>query len=121
VAGAEEAAAASNSASETLFCRPGRARCARPGSFPRGHDAAEERLNQLAALLLTGAAGLVVGLWWRPAGVAAAGLVRLREKGEVMRWQPVTLELAAAVAEHARCRGAVLPTDAVLRSGTARR
>lgn len=32
----------------------------------------EERLNQLAALLLAGAAGLVVGLWWEPVGVAAA-------------------------------------------------
>jgi hypothetical protein len=32
----------------------------------------EERLNQLAVLLLAGAAGLVVGLWWEPAGVAAA-------------------------------------------------
>jgi hypothetical protein len=32
----------------------------------------EERLNQLAALLLAGAAGLVLGLWWKPLGVAAA-------------------------------------------------
>jgi hypothetical protein len=32
----------------------------------------EQRLNQLAVLLLTGAVGLVVGLWWEPAGVAAA-------------------------------------------------
>jgi len=32
----------------------------------------EERLNQLAALLLAGAAGLVAGLWWTPVGVAAA-------------------------------------------------
>ncbi|MEH1124057.1 DoxX family protein [Micromonospora sp. CPCC 206061] len=32
----------------------------------------EERLNLLAVLLLAGAAGLVVGLWWAPAGVAAA-------------------------------------------------
>ncbi|GAA0925025.1 DoxX family protein [Virgisporangium aurantiacum] len=32
----------------------------------------EERLNQLAVLLLAGAAGLVVGLWWEPVGVAAA-------------------------------------------------
>jgi hypothetical protein len=33
----------------------------------------EERLNQLAVLLLAGAVGLVVGVWWKPAGVAAAG------------------------------------------------
>jgi hypothetical protein len=33
----------------------------------------------------------------------------------VQRWQPVTVELAAALAEHARCRGAVLPTNALLR------
>lgn len=32
----------------------------------------EDRLNVLAALLLAGAAGLVLGLWWKPAGVAAA-------------------------------------------------
>ena len=36
----------------------------------------EERLNLLAAVLLAGAAGLVVGLWWPPLGIAAAvGLV----------------------------------------------
>jgi hypothetical protein len=32
----------------------------------------EERLNQLAVLLLAGAVGLVVGLWWKPVGIAAA-------------------------------------------------
>jgi hypothetical protein len=32
----------------------------------------EEKLNLLATLLLAGAAGLVVGLFWRPAGIAAA-------------------------------------------------
>ncbi|MGH8826046.1 MAG: DoxX family protein [Jiangellaceae bacterium] len=32
----------------------------------------EDKLNLLAAILLAGAAGLVVGLWWRPLGVAAA-------------------------------------------------
>lgn len=32
----------------------------------------EERLNQLAMLLLAGAAGLIVGLWWEPVGIAAA-------------------------------------------------
>ena len=32
----------------------------------------EERLNQLAMLLLAGAAGLIVGLWWEAAGIAAA-------------------------------------------------
>jgi hypothetical protein len=36
----------------------------------------EDKLNYLAAILLAGAAGLVVGLWWAPLGVAAAiGLV----------------------------------------------
>jgi hypothetical protein len=36
----------------------------------------ERWLNWLAALLLTAAAGLVVGHWWKPAGIAAAaGLV----------------------------------------------
>ena len=33
----------------------------------------EEWLNWLAALLLAAAAGLVVGLWWGPAGIVAAG------------------------------------------------
>lgn len=32
----------------------------------------ERRLNALAAILLAGAAGLLVGLWWAPVGVAAA-------------------------------------------------
>jgi integrase len=43
------------------------------------------------------------------------GLVRLREKAGVLRWQPVTLDLATALAGHAQHRGAVLPTDALLR------
>ena len=32
----------------------------------------ETRLNQLATVLFAGAAGLLVGLWWSPLGVAAA-------------------------------------------------
>lgn len=32
----------------------------------------EVRLNYLAAILLAGALGLVLGLWWAPIGVAAA-------------------------------------------------
>jgi integrase len=43
------------------------------------------------------------------------GLVRLREKGETLRWQPITLDLAARLLEHAAARGAVLPTDQLLR------
>jgi hypothetical protein len=36
----------------------------------------EDKLDYLAAVLLAGAAGLVVGLWWAPLGIAAAvGLV----------------------------------------------
>jgi DoxX-like family len=36
----------------------------------------EDKLNYLAFLLLAGAGGLVAGLWWAPAGIAAAaGLV----------------------------------------------
>lgn len=46
---------------------------------------------------------------------AVHGLVRLREKGGTQRWQPVTLDLGTRLAEHAQCRGAVLPTDALLR------
>ncbi|MFE9693730.1 tyrosine-type recombinase/integrase [Micromonospora sp. NPDC005806] len=43
------------------------------------------------------------------------GLVRLTEKGATLRWQPITLDLAAHLDEHARTRGAVLPTDRLLR------
>lgn len=43
------------------------------------------------------------------------GLVLLREKGETMRWQPITLELAAHLLHHARARGAINPYDQVLR------
>jgi integrase len=43
------------------------------------------------------------------------GLVRLREKGGTLRWQPVTVHLAARLAEHAEVRGAVAPGDALLR------
>ncbi|HEX5596432.1 MAG TPA: site-specific integrase [Micromonosporaceae bacterium] len=43
------------------------------------------------------------------------GLVRLTEKGATLRWQPITLDLAAHLDEHAHARGAVLPTDPLLR------
>jgi integrase len=43
------------------------------------------------------------------------GLVLLREKGDTQRWQPITLDLATALAEHARGRGAILPADGLLR------
>ncbi|MEO3781522.1 site-specific integrase [Micromonospora sp. B11E3] len=43
------------------------------------------------------------------------GLVRLTEKGGTLRWQPITLDLAASLDDHARHRGAVVPTDALLR------
>jgi integrase len=42
------------------------------------------------------------------------GLVRLAEKGCTLRWQPITLDLAQRLTEHARARGAVLPSDALL-------
>jgi site-specific recombinase XerD len=43
------------------------------------------------------------------------GLIRLREKGETLRWQPITLELADHLADHARRRGAVQREDQLLR------
>jgi integrase len=43
------------------------------------------------------------------------GLVRLTEKGGTLRWQPITLDLAAALAEHAAYRGIVAPSDSLLR------
>jgi integrase len=42
-------------------------------------------------------------------------LVQLREKGSTVRWQPVSPPLAAALADHAACRGTVLRTDRLLR------
>jgi integrase len=46
------------------------------------------------------------------------GLVRLTEEGATLRWQPITLDLAAHLDEHARTRGAVAPTDRLLRYRT---
>jgi integrase len=43
------------------------------------------------------------------------GLVRLREKGRTLRWQPITVHLATRLAEHADARRAVASTDAQLR------
>jgi integrase len=43
------------------------------------------------------------------------GLVRLAEKGCTQRWQPITLDLAQRLAEHARARGGVPQTDSLLR------
>ena len=60
--------------------------------------------------------------WWG-AWAAADGPRRAQrpglsaEKGGTQRWQPVTLDLATALAGHAQQRGAVLPTDALLRFG----
>ena len=46
---------------------------------------------------------------------AEHGLVRLTEKGGTLRWQPITLDLAAAMADHARTRGNACSTDQLLR------
>ncbi len=43
------------------------------------------------------------------------GLLQLREKGGTVRWQPISLDLAASLTQHAAARGAVLPTDPLLR------
>ncbi|GLZ28062.1 hypothetical protein Lesp02_02520 [Lentzea sp. NBRC 105346] len=42
-------------------------------------------------------------------------LVRLREKGGTVRWQPISPTLALSLADHATARGAALPTDPLLR------
>ncbi|WP_347405050.1 site-specific integrase [Micromonospora sp. WMMD718] len=42
-------------------------------------------------------------------------LIRLSEKGGTQRWQPITPMLAGRLNDHARARGAVAPTDALLR------
>ncbi|WP_174534870.1 tyrosine-type recombinase/integrase [Micromonospora chalcea] len=41
-------------------------------------------------------------------------LIRLSEKGGTQRWQPITPMLAGRLDDHARARGAVVPTDALL-------
>jgi integrase len=43
------------------------------------------------------------------------GLVRLTEKGGTLRWQPITLDLATRLAEHAQARGGHMPADGLLR------
>jgi integrase len=40
-------------------------------------------------------------------------LVRLREKGSTVRWQPITPALANCLVDHAAARGAILPTVVV--------
>jgi integrase len=42
-------------------------------------------------------------------------LVRLREKGNTLRWQPISPPLTDCLLEHAAARGALLPTDPLLR------
>lgn len=41
-------------------------------------------------------------------------LIQLREKGNTVRWQPITPALTNGLADHAAARGTVLPTDALL-------
>lgn len=61
----------------------------------------EERLDQLAIILLAGAAGLVLGLLWAPIGVAAA--------------IGVVIYFAVAIAFHIRADDASnLPTPVVI-------
>jgi integrase len=47
-------------------------------------------------------------------------LVRLREKGDTSRWQPISPALANCLVEHAAARGSVLPTDQLFRYRTGR-
>jgi integrase len=42
-------------------------------------------------------------------------LVLLRKKGGTTRWQPISPPLTTALTDHAACRGAIQPTDALLR------
>jgi DoxX-like family len=65
-------------------------------------------LNWLAALLLAAAAGLVVGRWWAPAGIAAAGglvtyfalavAFHIRAKDAANAVMPIVLMLFAVAA-----------------------
>lgn len=66
----------------------------------------ERSLDYLAALLLAGAAGLVVGLFWTPAGIAAATCLALyflvavafhiRAHDVANLWTPLAIALVAA-------------------------
>ena len=68
----------------------------------------EDKLDYLAAVLLAGAAGLVVGLWWAPLGIAAAiGLVcyflgaitfHIRARDFATLTRPVAYEVLAIAA-----------------------
>ncbi|GAA2339156.1 site-specific integrase [Dactylosporangium salmoneum] len=49
---------------------------------------------------------------------ADRGLLLLREKGGTTRWQPISRDLADSLIQHAQARGAVLPTDPLLRYRT---
>ena len=73
-------------------------------------DALLLRLHTETACRRGGALGLTLGDLDAP-----NGLLRLQEKGETLRWQPISLTLARALQEHARARGAVTPGDALLR------
>jgi site-specific recombinase XerD len=42
-------------------------------------------------------------------------LIKLREKGSTVRWQPITPAMANCLLDHAAARGTVLPTDPLLR------
>jgi hypothetical protein len=100
------AAALCYSAARKLTHRPEVVDSYRRAGVPEGW------LNGLAALLFLAAAGLVVGLWWPPAGiVAAAGLVayfvlavgfHVRAKDTAHLATPAVLMLlsAAALALH---------------------
>jgi len=79
-------------------------------------DALLLRLHTETGCRRGGALGLTLGDLDAP-----RGLVRLHEKGETERWQPISLALAAALTEHARARGAATPGDQLLRfrDGTA--
>jgi integrase len=73
-------------------------------------DALLLRLHTETACRRGGALSLTLGDLDAP-----RGLLRLREKGETVRWQPISLALARALAEHGRARGALTHADTLLR------
>ena len=68
----------------------------------------EDRLDQLAFILFAGAAGLILGLFWAPVGVAAAGALvlyfavavafHIRANDEKHLPTPLVMEVLAAAA-----------------------
>jgi hypothetical protein len=57
---------------------------------------------------------------YAPTACKGPTAARCSNQGSTVRWQPITPNLATCLVDHAAARGAVLPTDPVLRYSTGR-